>query len=36
MSSLSRRRFVQTASAASVAFATGLPGLARAQSPIAL
>ena len=36
MSSLSRRRFVQSASAASLAFAAGLPGLARAQSPIAL
>ncbi|UUZ61991.1 TRAP transporter substrate-binding protein [Polaromonas sp. P1-6] len=36
MNSFSRRRFVQTASAASLAFAAGLPGLARAQSPIAL
>ena len=37
MTSLSRRRFVQSASTASLAVAaTGLSGLARAQSPIAL
>ncbi|APW35855.1 C4-dicarboxylate ABC transporter substrate-binding protein [Rhodoferax koreense] len=36
MYSPSRRRFVQSASAASVAFAAGLPRLAQAQSPINL
>lgn len=36
MSSLSRRRFVQSASAASVAFAAGLPSLAQSQAPISL
>lgn len=36
MSSLSRRRFIQSTSAASVAFAAALPGLARAQSPVTL
>ena len=33
---LTRRRFVQAASAASAVAAVGLPGLARAQSPVAL
>ena len=36
MSSFSRRRFVQSASAASLACAVALPDLARAQSPVAL
>lgn len=36
MSSLSRRRFVQSASATTVAFAAGLPSLARAQSTVSL
>lgn len=36
MTSVSRRRFVQTTSAASVALATGFSGLAKAQSTIAL
>jgi hypothetical protein len=36
MTSLSRRRFVQTTSAASVAMATGFSGLAKAQSTVAL
>jgi tripartite ATP-independent transporter DctP family solute receptor len=36
MTSLSRRRFVQTTSAASVAMATGFSGLAKAQSSVAL
>ncbi|ABE46460.1 TRAP transporter substrate-binding protein [Polaromonas sp. JS666] len=34
--SLSRRRFVQSTAAASVALASGLPSLARAQAPVAL
>ena len=34
--SLSRRHFVQSTAAASVALAAGLPGLARAQAPVAL
>ena len=36
MSSLSRRRFIQSASAASVALSAGFSGLTRAQSPISL